>query len=210
MGKLDLNSSDIRGKTPLIYASAFGKKVCVEFLLRTPEVDVNALDDTQKSALHHAAKRMRSSAEELEENRANASDIVSMLLNAGAYIEARDHNGCTALMFAVANGDESVAATLVMSRANVNVKDFEGHMPLDYAMNFGHENLAQLLKDAGAYGIFEEDQDVLQSPPSVGSATSPFTLPASPEPGSAPQEDAQFVVNDAPVEEVPEKKKKKK
>merc|ERR1712217_677284 len=98
----------------------------------------------------------------------------------------------------------------VMSRANVNVKDFEGHMPLDYAMNFGHENLAQLLKEAGAYGIFEEDQDVLQSPPSVGSATSPFTLPASPEPGSAPQEDAQFVVNDAPVEEVPEKKKKKK
>merc|ERR1712066_61496 len=91
------------------------------------------------------------------------------------------------------------------SRANVNVKDFEGHMPLDYAMNF-----AQLLKDAGAYGIFEEDQDVLQSPDSVGSATSPFTLPASPEPGTMPEEDAQFVANDALVEEAPEKKKKKK
>merc|ERR1711870_3780 len=114
---------------------------------------------------------MRSSAEEIDENRANASEIVSMLFHAGAYIEARDHNGCTALMFAVANGDESVAATLVNCRANVNVKDFEGHMPLDYAMNFGHENLAKLLKDAGAYGIFEEDQDMLQSPDSVGSAS---------------------------------------
>merc|ERR1712048_474222 len=82
----------------------------------------------------------------------------------------------------------------------------------DYAINFGHENLARLLKDAGAYGVFEEDQDPLYSPDSVGSATSTsrFTLPASPEPGSSPQDDAQFAPNEAPAEEEKEKEKKKK
>ena len=34
--------------------------------------------------------------------------------------EARDHNGCTALMFAVANGNEAVTRRLILAQANVN------------------------------------------------------------------------------------------
>jgi len=64
MGKLsakpNLNASDIRGKTALIYSSAFGNKKIVDYLLsKKHEVDVNIVDDTQKSALHHATKRAK-------------------------------------------------------------------------------------------------------------------------------------------------------
>ena len=47
---------DIRGKTPLIYAAAFNRIDVVQYLLSREEVDVMAVDDTQKTALHHACK----------------------------------------------------------------------------------------------------------------------------------------------------------
>merc|ERR1719336_1131279 len=82
----NLNASDIRGKTALIYASAFGNKDIVEYLLsRAREIDVNAVDDTQKSALHHASKRARTRRDgAFDEIQAG---IVSLLLQSGAYME---------------------------------------------------------------------------------------------------------------------------
>merc|ERR1711933_697393 len=51
----DLNCCDVRGMTALMYAATFSNKDIVEYLLgKTEEVHVNALDLTQKSALHHA------------------------------------------------------------------------------------------------------------------------------------------------------------
>jgi len=151
-----LNSNDIRGKTALIYASAFGNKDIVEYLVSKSEIDVNILDDTQKSALHHASKRTRRRRGELGDTQA---EIVNLLLHAGAYIEGRDHNGCTALMFAVANGDDTVTRALLDARANVNVKDFEGHTPLDYTRNFGHDNLTKLLRSFGAMGEESDEEN---------------------------------------------------
>eukprot|EP00427_Karlodinium_veneficum_P054539 CAMPEP_0169423816 /NCGR_PEP_ID=MMETSP1017-20121227/67701_1 /TAXON_ID=342587 /ORGANISM="Karlodinium micrum, Strain CCMP2283" /LENGTH=772 /DNA_ID=CAMNT_0009533543 /DNA_START=103 /DNA_END=2419 /DNA_ORIENTATION=+ len=87
-GKLNLNASDIRGRTTLIYAAAFGN---VE--LAQSDVDVNAIDDTQKSALHHASKRGRTSLEETRQ-----SDIIRCLVRGGSYIEARDTMGVTQLL----------------------------------------------------------------------------------------------------------------
>ena len=55
------------------------------------EVYVNAMDDTQKTALHHAARHSQ-------------SEILRYLLNAGAMSEARDHNGCTVVASASCRG----------------------------------------------------------------------------------------------------------
>lgn len=143
--QLDINTSDVRGRTALIYASAFGNKDVVAYMLTLPDLDVNALDDTQKSALHHASKKARSNTRDTAQ-----ADIVAMLVRGGAYVEARDHNGCTALMFTVANGDEVAARVLLDAKSNINVKDFEGHTPLDYAVNFGHSSVDQLLREHGA------------------------------------------------------------
>merc|ERR1719262_1844223 len=87
-GRPNLNCSDIRGKTPLIYATAFGHMHIVEFLLSKSEVDCNCIDDTQKSALHHASKRARKLRGDAEVDPTQA-EIVQKLLAAGAYIEAR-------------------------------------------------------------------------------------------------------------------------
>ncbi|CAK0837833.1 unnamed protein product [Prorocentrum cordatum] len=151
----NLNSSDIRGKNCLIYACAFGHKEVVDYLLsKTKEVDVNAVDDTAKSALHHSCKRAKASSEDTVN-----VEIVSALIEADANKEARDHNGCTPLMFAVANGDQRVVQRLVTAQANLNVKDFEGHTCLDYATNFGHTELFVMLKQCGAVSGLPEDND---------------------------------------------------
>jgi len=150
----NLNSSDIRGKTCLIYACAFGHKEIVLYLLtKTKEVDINAVDDTMKSALHHACKRAKSS----DSDTVNI-DIVGALIEADANKEARDHNGCTPLMFAVANGDQRVVQSLITAQASLNVKDYEGHTCLDYANNFGHAELFNLLKASGAQSGLPEDE----------------------------------------------------
>mmetsp|Transcript_94100 Transcript_94100/g.206089 ORF Transcript_94100/g.206089 Transcript_94100/m.206089 type:complete len:1250 (+) Transcript_94100:224-3973(+) len=203
MGRLtskpSLNSSDVRGKTALIYASAFGNKEVVRYLLSKREVDVNAMDDTQKCALHHASKRAQKPGASETDN--IQGDIVNMLLDAGAYLEARDHNGCTALMFAVANGDIGVTRVLLKSQANVNVKDFEGHRPLDYAINFDHEDIAQLLIEAGGVSYdwvpphartsVSTSVSASTGAPSLGDVSLPESSSAAP-PSEAPDEAASI------------------
>jgi len=152
-----LNAGDVRGKTALIYAAGFGNKKIVEYLLqRADEVDVNARDDTQKTALHHACKRARN--KRIVQYNEVQADIVGLLLLHSATLEARDHNGSTALMFAVANGDDLVARRLIEAEANVNVRDFEGHTPLEYARTFNKPAMETLLLEAGAIAQ-EEDED---------------------------------------------------
>merc|ERR1712151_412826 len=78
------------------------------------------------------------------------SAIIKMLLDSGVALEGRDHNGCTALMIAVANADEPVTRSLMIAKADVNAGDFEGRMVLDYALFGGKGHLADVLRDAGA------------------------------------------------------------
>merc|ERR1711920_965640 len=85
--------------------------------------------------------------------------IIKRLIAAGSYIEGRDHNGCTPLMFTVANGDMEVAKVMLEARSNINAKDFEGHTPLDYASHFGHAELVKLIKDMGGEGMEEEEEE---------------------------------------------------
>lgn len=151
--KINLNASDIRGKTALTYASAFGHAELVSYFLSQREVDVNVLDDTQKTALHHACKGSRQNQEDKVQ-----AWIATELLRNGAQLEARDHNGCTALMLASANGFLLVSKCLLSFDADVNCKDFEGYSPLDYAREFLHtEVFTYLKKNGGLVGLQDEE-----------------------------------------------------
>merc|ERR1711920_926807 len=101
-----------------------------------------------------------------------------MLLQSGANIEARDQNGCTPLMFAVANGDEAVARSLLVSEARVDVQDFEGQMPLDYAPNFGYTKIADMIRTAGGKASALETQTDTKAQTS-SECTNPFTSEGS-------------------------------
>ena len=142
------NCCDIRGKTPLIYATAFGNNDIVEYLLAMPDVDVNAVDDTKTTPLHHASKRASKRRE--EENDRVQAEIILMLIQAGASLEARDNNGCTPVMFAVAHGDHATADVFIAAGVNINTQDDEGQTPLDYAQHFGHTEMTSTLRRAGA------------------------------------------------------------
>jgi len=121
-----------------------GKDIVDYLLSQKKPVDVNAGDNTNRTALHHAATRGKKASSKHAQ-----TGIVRKLLTHGCSREARDHNGCTPLMFAVANGSEDVAQLMLEARANVNVADFEGLTPLDYAHKSGNEVLQKLLANAG-------------------------------------------------------------
>mmetsp|Transcript_36680 Transcript_36680/g.84390 ORF Transcript_36680/g.84390 Transcript_36680/m.84390 type:complete len:1127 (-) Transcript_36680:98-3478(-) len=160
--KPSLNCTDVRGKSPLIYAAAFGHKSVVMHLLGVEDTEVNLVDDTLKSALHHACKKARSKRSENDVGAsadADQAEIVTQLVNRNATLEGRDHNGVTPLMFAVANGDLAMTEVLLRSNANPNVRDYEGHMPLDYANNFNRIDVAALLKQSGARSEKDDEDD---------------------------------------------------
>lgn len=129
----------------MMHAVTGGNKDVVAYLLKK-KVDVNAVDHSVKSALHHVSKRVRQRRG--AEFDADQTDIVKLLLQARAQLEARDGNGCTPLMFAVANGDEAVARYLLESKANVLISDSEGHTSLDYAQDFELKGLVEILERA--------------------------------------------------------------
>lgn len=136
---LSAEHADLRRRTPLMYAAGFGHAAVVRFLLQEAQAEVNQVDDTQKTALHHAAKPRGASADQVE--------IVRLLCAATAMIDARDHNGCTPLMLASASGSVDVASALVELGADVQLRDFEGHRPLSYAKRMAHsEDLVELLQ----------------------------------------------------------------
>jgi len=141
-----IDRSDIRGRTPLMYAAAFGSVSVVEYLLNTGEVYVNALDDTQKTALHHAAKHSKVAE-------------MKLLLRAGAMIDARDHNGCTALMFCAGTGDPDGVQALLDKGANPNTRDYQGNSTLSYAQDVNHTQVVEMLLAAGAEDVQEEEED---------------------------------------------------
>ncbi|CAL1161626.1 unnamed protein product, partial [Cladocopium goreaui] len=102
-----------------------------------------------------------------------------MLLHAKAYIEARDHNGCTALMFAVANGNEAITRRLILAQANVNNFDYENHSCLNYALQFNQTKLVGLLKKAGAMdklSLDDEDEEEDDGAASMSPSASPSRL----------------------------------
>mmetsp|Transcript_52953 Transcript_52953/g.105202 ORF Transcript_52953/g.105202 Transcript_52953/m.105202 type:complete len:1103 (+) Transcript_52953:70-3378(+) len=156
-GGVDLNSSNIRGRTALMHASSHGHAVVVKYLLSLPkDVNVNLVDDTQKGALHHACKNV--TCRHALEHDADMLEIIGMLLDAKACLEAGDHKGRTAIMFATGSNNEAVVHRLLEAQAGVNNADYQGRTPLCYALQTGNDCIAKLLREHGA----EEPQlDVL-------------------------------------------------
>lgn len=76
----------------------------------------------------------------------------SAMLDAGiaANVDARDDAGDTALLAAVAGGNETAARLLVARGADVNAEDRYRHRPLQFAAERSDHALARVLLNAGA------------------------------------------------------------
>ena len=162
----DVNARDFKNWTPLLYASwwtvCFGihpKQIRelspeenplpkirkrVKILLNAG-ADVNAKDDSGKTALMYAA------------NAFNGGDVelVNILLAAGADVNAKNDWGYTALMYAANyNVEDGIFEPLIKAGADVNARDNEGRTALIIASDGwckeGIETMLRLGADVNA------------------------------------------------------------
>jgi ankyrin repeat protein len=86
-------------------------------------------------------------------------DSVKDRLRDGAYIEATDSEGDTALHWAARNGSKDIVQLLIEKRANLEAKNKLGARPLHVAAHHGHEDvLQQLLGDEHRAEIEAKDK----------------------------------------------------
>jgi uncharacterized protein len=135
-----VNSFSSDGWTPLHLAAFFGCEDCVRVLL-----DAGAkLNERSQNAMQnmplHAAVAGRHTA------------IARLLLERGAWVNARQHGGWTALHSAAQNGDVQLAQLLIAAGADVNARADNQQRAWDLALTKGHQHMAEVLEHYGAAG----------------------------------------------------------
>ncbi|MEI9925113.1 MAG: ankyrin repeat domain-containing protein [Bradyrhizobium sp.] len=120
----DERTPDETGKPPIIYAAA-GARLDVLKRLLARNIDVNARYSNDLTALMWAAGPDDKAPE------AQAVQVISYLLDAGAHIDDRDDRGRTALMIAAEGGHEEIADLLVARGADASLKDKAGKRAAD-------------------------------------------------------------------------------
>lgn len=166
----DINLSDDYGLSPYLWAIIAGQSKTTSLLLSLG-VDVYDTSANEKSALWWAANRGHSSMARLllsegavlvnptHSSRsvplgAAAScgdlDTVQLLLNYGADPNHRDHEGWSAIHWAVEQGHLEILHTLLNHGADINAISSYGTSPLHCAANGGHTGIVSELLRQGA------------------------------------------------------------
>ena len=86
----------------------------------------------------------------IEASKKGHNDIVKMLLDSGANVNAKSDVGWTPLMWASANGHINIVSMLISDGADINAKTNDGRTSLLMAAWNGHKDIVMLLLDAKA------------------------------------------------------------
>jgi len=131
----DLDKPDSRGRTALGWAAEFGRTEALT-LLATSGANVNAPSAGVPPIVIAALQRRL--------------DVVGLLIDNAADVNAKDTSGRTALIIAAENGRKDMVELLVAKGADVNSRDNRGTTPLSAANGGRHSDIVQLLKQHGA------------------------------------------------------------
>ena len=82
--------------------------------------------------------------------KAGNESVVENLIKENTDINCRDEYKQTPLMWAVAIENKGIVQHLLKHGADVNYRDENGDTALTIAKNFGHNEIANVLKQAGA------------------------------------------------------------
>lgn len=120
----DGRASDDTGKPPIVYAAASGQLEIVKQLLAL-NIDINARYANDLTLLMWACGPDEAVAE------AQALEVVSYLVDAGAHVDDRDARGRTPLMIAAEGGHSEIAKLLLAHGADPALKDKSGKRAAD-------------------------------------------------------------------------------
>ena len=120
-----------KDESALMIASIKGRTDLMKALI-DKDADVNK---TGWSPLHYAASGQQ-------------ADVVEMLLEHSAYIDAESPNGSTPLMMAAMYGKESLVSLLLNAGADPSLKNHLGLTASDFAKRAGRDSTAKLLEAA--------------------------------------------------------------
>lgn len=129
--KINVNARNAQGETALMLASIKGHVELVKALLAR-DADVN---QTGWTPLHYAASGTL----------AQQTDVVALLLEHHAYIDAGSPNGTTPLMMAAQYGTDACAQLLLSEGADPTLKNQQGLTAVDFALRAEREELAHTL-----------------------------------------------------------------
>jgi len=120
----DARAPDETDKPPIVYAAAGARLDIVKRLL-AQNIDINARYRNDLTLL------MWASGPDEKAPEAQAIEIVSYLLDAGAHTDDRDDRGRTALMIAAEGGHAEIAGLLLAHGADPSLKDKAGKRAAD-------------------------------------------------------------------------------
>lgn len=163
-----------RGDTGLMVALLEGSMRVFDVLVNAPNIDLEARSRNDNTALMIAAyKKNRTAIDVLLRkgaaiNRAGwtplhyaaaagSNDIVQVLLDKGAYIDARSPNRTTPLMIAAYEGHYSAVKLLLDRGADVLLKNDLGLNATDLTKRLGRDDIKELLSE---YMAREEKQRI--------------------------------------------------
>ncbi|MGB3683522.1 MAG: ankyrin repeat domain-containing protein [Rubrobacteraceae bacterium] len=137
----NVDAQDDAGQNAYLIVTAEGYLEFLRLLIQNG-VDLSITDNEGGTGLIHAAD-------------AGRVDIVRILLDAGVDVNRVNTYGWTALLEAIILGDggpryTEIVRLLVEAGADVNIADSEGVTPLEHARQGGYEEIAGILREAGA------------------------------------------------------------
>ena len=109
--------------------------IASELVRRGADVAAVSMNPMEVTPLHSAAA-------------ARATEIVRMLLESGAPVNAKQHGGWTALHAAADNGDEEMIKILLQHGADLLAHNDDGRTPANIAELKGRDNALKLLSAA--------------------------------------------------------------
>jgi ankyrin repeat protein len=135
----DVNAPNYNCHTPLIISILNNQIESVRLLCKLG-ADVNYTADKIHGycPLHFAAEQ-------------DNGDIIKLLIEYGASLNAQTFTGCTPLHLSAMNGNLDATRWLCLNGVNVNISEFyNSYTPLHYAMVRGHKNIVRLLQEFNA------------------------------------------------------------
>lgn len=169
---VDIEETNTRGCTALIWASALGREDMVAMLLEKG-VDVSRADGTGKTPLMFASMAANArivkklvdhgasvdsaqtgghsevgrTALHLAANQSGNSEVLKILIEEGANVDAVDEHGITALINAVDSGNIENVRALTEAGAKIKLKSNDGSTAMDHAIRMKRSEIITYLKN---------------------------------------------------------------